>query len=87
MDNIALNLQREVHESLSEAELQLLGFKAEPSGRIECNSATGYQNTNRKTPYVPELRRGSAVRPVALEGMGDRKNADDEAKAMGLKTR
>jgi len=85
MDNIALNLQREVHESLSEAELQLLGFKAEPSGRIECNGPTGYQNTNRKTPYVPELRRGGAVRPVALDGMGDRKNADDEAKAMGLK--
>ena len=43
------------------------------------------QNTNRKTPYVPELRRDSDVRAVALEGMGDRKGADDEAKAMGLK--
>ena len=87
MDNIALNLQRGVYDGLSEAELQLLGFKAEPSGRIECNSPGGVQNTNRKTPYVPELRRDSAARPVALDGMGDRKGADDEAKAMGLKAR
>jgi ectoine hydroxylase-related dioxygenase (phytanoyl-CoA dioxygenase family) len=87
MDNIALILQREVSDSLSEAELALLGFKAEPSGRIECNAPGGVQNTNRKTPYVPELRRGGSARPMALEGMGDRKNADDEAKAMGLKGR
>ena len=85
MDNIALNLQRQVHATLSDAELQLLGFKAEPSGRIEAASADGYQNTNRQTPYVPELRRGGSARPVALEGMGDRKSADDVAKAMGLK--
>ena len=45
--------------SLSEDELQLLGFKAEPSGRIEARRPDGHQNTNRKTPYVPELRRGS----------------------------
>jgi ectoine hydroxylase-related dioxygenase (phytanoyl-CoA dioxygenase family) len=87
MDNIALNLQREVYASLADDELALLGFKAEPSGRIECNGPHGVQNTNRKTPYVPELRRGSAARPVALDGMGDRKNADDEARAMGLKAR
>jgi hypothetical protein len=74
-----------VYRSLSEGELQLLGFKAEPSGRIESPSPDAHQNTNRKTPYVPELRRGSDARPVALEGMGDRKGADDEAKAMGLK--
>jgi ectoine hydroxylase-related dioxygenase (phytanoyl-CoA dioxygenase family) len=87
MDNIPLNLQRSVHDSLTEAELALLGFKAEPSGRIEASSPGGYQNTNRKTPYVPELRRGSDVRPVALDNMGDRKSADDEAKAMGLTKR
>jgi ectoine hydroxylase-related dioxygenase (phytanoyl-CoA dioxygenase family) len=87
MDNIPLNLQREVYASLSEAELALLGFKAEPSGRIECSTPGGVQNTNRKTPYVPELRRGGSARPVALEGMGDRKGADDEAKAMGLQKR
>ena len=87
MDNIALNLQREVYDSLAEDELALLGFRAEPSGRIECNIAGGVQNANRKTPYVPELRHGSAARPVALDGMGDRKSADDEAKAMGLKAR
>jgi len=87
MDNIALNLQREVYATLTEAELQMLGFKAEPSGRIEAAAADGYQNTNRKTPYVPELRRGGAARPVALEGMGDLKNADDAARAMGLKAR
>jgi ectoine hydroxylase-related dioxygenase (phytanoyl-CoA dioxygenase family) len=85
MDNIPLNLQDPVYRSLSEGELQLLGFKAEPSGRIESPSPDAHQNTNRKTPYVPELRRGSDARPVALEGMGDRKGADDEAKAMGLK--
>jgi ectoine hydroxylase-related dioxygenase (phytanoyl-CoA dioxygenase family) len=87
MDNIPLNLQREVYAALSEAELQLLGFKAEPSGRIEAASADAYQNINRKTPYVPELRRGGSARPVALEGMGDLKSADDAAKAMGLKAR
>ena len=85
MDNIPLNLQRAVHATLSEAELQLLGFKAEPSGRIEAASADGCQNTNRQTPYVPELRRGGSARPVALEGMGDHKSADDVAKAMGMK--
>lgn len=87
MDNIPLNLQRAVHGTLSDAELQLLGFKAEPSGRIEAASADAFQNTNRKTPYVPELRRGGSARPVALDGMGDLKSADDAAKAMGLKAR
>ncbi|HSW04944.1 phytanoyl-CoA dioxygenase family protein [Aquabacterium sp.] len=85
MDNIALNLQREVHAGLSADELKLLGFCAEPSGRIEAATPDAFQNTNRKTPYVPELRRDSAARPVALDGMGDRKNRDDDARAMGLK--
>jgi ectoine hydroxylase-related dioxygenase (phytanoyl-CoA dioxygenase family) len=85
MDNIPLNLHDTVYEALSEDERQLLGFKAEPSGRIEAPAPVSRQNTNRKTPWVPELRRGSDARAVALEGMGDRKNADDEAKAMGLK--
>ena len=87
MDNIVENLHDAVYASLSEDELQLLGFKAEPSGRLEARSPGSRQNTNRKTPYVPELRRGSDARAVALEGMGDRKGADDEAKAMGLNTK
>src|SRR5258706_136304 len=87
MDNIVENLHDPVYASLSEAELQLLGFKAEPSGRVEARSPGSRQNTNRKTPYVPELRRGSDARAVALDGMGDRKGADDEAKAMGLNTK
>lgn len=85
MDNIVENLHDPVYASLTEDERQLLGFKAEPSGRLEARSPDGRQNTNRKTPHVPELRRGSDVRAVALDGMGDRKGADDEAKAMGLK--
>jgi ectoine hydroxylase-related dioxygenase (phytanoyl-CoA dioxygenase family) len=85
MDNIPLNLQRAVYESLTDDERQLMGFKAEPSGRIEAASADGYQNTNRKTPHVPELRRDGAGRPTVLEGMGDRKGTDDIARAMGMK--
>ena len=84
MDNIPFNLQERVYAELGEQELQLLGFKAEPSGRIESPRPASHQNTNRATPYVPELRRGGDLRPVALEGMGDRKSADDIAKAMGL---
>jgi hypothetical protein len=84
MDYIVENLHDEVYRTLSETELLLLGFKAEPSGRIEASAPGARQNTNRKTPYVPELRRDSAVRPAALESMGDRKGADDAAKAMGL---
>jgi ectoine hydroxylase-related dioxygenase (phytanoyl-CoA dioxygenase family) len=87
MDNIPLNLQEAVYRALSDDELELLGFKAQPSGRIEAPSPNAHQNTNRKTPYVPQLRRGGDARPVALEGMGDRKSADDEAKAMGLKAK
>ena len=84
MDNIPFNLQDAVYQSLTDDERELLGFKAEPSGRIEAPSANAHQNTNRKTPYVPELHQGGVARPVALDGMGDRKSADDEAKAMGL---
>ena len=87
MDNIPFNLQDSVYASLGEDELKLLGFKAEPSGRLESPAPTSHQNSNRKTPYVPELRRASATRPVALAGMGDRKGADDEAKAMGLQAK
>ncbi|HEX4586033.1 MAG TPA: phytanoyl-CoA dioxygenase family protein [Burkholderiaceae bacterium] len=85
MDNIPLNLQRPVYEALTDGERRLLGFAAEPSGRIEAASPLAFQNTNRKTPYVPELRRGSDNRPVALDGMGDRKTDADAARAMGLK--
>jgi hypothetical protein len=84
MDYIVENLQDEVYRTLTEKELEILGFKAEPSGRIEASSPGSRQNINRKTPYVPELRRDSAARPLALENMGDRKSADDDAKAMGL---
>jgi len=84
MDNIPFNLQDTVYQSLTDDERELLGFKAEPSGRIEAPNANAHQNTNRKTPYVPELHQGGVARPVALDGMGDRKSADDEAKAMGL---
>jgi len=87
MDNIVENLHDAVHASLSDEELALFGFKAEPSGRLEARSPTGRQNTNRKTPYVPELRRDSDTRAVVLDGMGDRKGADDEARAMGMKAR
>ena len=38
MDNIVENLHDEVYASLPEGELELLGFKAEPSGRIEARS-------------------------------------------------
>ena len=84
MDFIVENLHEDVYRSLSEKELEVLGFKAEPGGRIEAYSPGSRQNTNRKTPYVPELRRGGDKRAVPLEGMGDRKSAADEAKAMGL---
>ena len=87
MDNIVENLHDDIYATLTEAELEILGFKAEPNGRIEASAPGSRQNTNRKTPYVPELRRGSDRRPVALEGMGDRKGDDDEAKAMGLGTK
>ena len=86
MDYIVENLHDEVYRSLSQQQLEMLGFKAEPSGRIEARYAGSRQNTNRKTPYVPELRRGGSARPVALDDMGDLKSADDAAKAMGLKS-
>jgi ectoine hydroxylase-related dioxygenase (phytanoyl-CoA dioxygenase family) len=85
MDCIVENLHEEVYRSLSQAQLEMLGFKAEPSGRIEARSAGSRQNTNRKTPYVPELRCGGNARPVALDDMGEMKSAADVAKGMGLK--
>jgi len=84
MDNVVENVHDDVYAALSERELDMLGFKAEPSGRIEVRSPGARQNTNRKTPYVPELREGSGRRPVGLEGMGDHKSTDDIAKAMGI---
>ena len=86
MDYIVENLHDEVYRSLSAQQLEMLGFKAEPSGRIEARSGGSRQNTNRKTPHVPELRRGGSARPVVLDDMGDLKSAADVAKAMGLKT-
>jgi len=82
-DNLAC-LHDEVYKTLSNDELDLLGFKAEPSGRIEPRFPGDRQNTNRKTPYVPELRRGSAARAVKLGSMVE-KSLADEARAMGLR--
>jgi hypothetical protein len=84
MDYILENLHDDVYRTLSEKELEILGFKAEPCGRIEANAPGSRQNTNRKTPWVPELRRGSERRPVALENMGDYKTSEDQLQAMGL---
>ena len=39
MDYIVENLHDEVYRSLSQEQLEMLGFKAEPSGRIEACSA------------------------------------------------
>lgn len=82
-DNLAC-LHDDVYKTLSSDELDLLGFKAEPSGRIEPRFPGDRQNTNRKTPFVPELRRGSGVRAVQLSDMVE-KSLADEAKAMGLR--
>lgn len=84
MDDHMASLHDDVYRSLSKAELEILGFKAEPSGRIEPRFPGDRQNTNRHIPFVPELRRGGDKRAVPLEDM-DGRNLSAEAEAMGLR--
>lgn len=83
MDDTVAALHEDVYHSLSKEELDILGFKSEPSGRIEPRFPGDRQNTNRQIPYVPELRRGGSKRAAPLAAAADRGLAD-EAKAMGL---
>lgn len=83
MDDIMASLHEDVYHSLTKEELDILGFKAEPSGRIEPRFPGDRNNSNRQIPYVPELRPGGSKRAMTLEAAADRGLAD-EAKAMGL---
>jgi hypothetical protein len=67
-------LHADVYESLSTAELDLLGFRVDAAGRMAPRHPGDRQSTNRKVPYIPELRRGADN--VVEKAPGERGNVD-----------
>jgi ectoine hydroxylase-related dioxygenase (phytanoyl-CoA dioxygenase family) len=59
IDNFLQSLHDDVYESLAPDELDLLGFRVDAAGRIVPRHPGDRQSTNRKVPYIPELRAGA----------------------------
>ncbi|WP_328353663.1 phytanoyl-CoA dioxygenase family protein [Mycobacterium sp. NBC_00419] len=59
IDNFLQSLHDDVYEQLSPEELDLLGFRVDAAGRMAPRHPGDRQSTNRKVPYIPELRTGA----------------------------
>lgn len=81
MDDYVQSLHAEVYESLGSEELEVLGFRTDTCGRFEPRSPNDRQATNRKMPYVPELRPGKG-QAVAVADM-DESKVFGSAKSLG----
>ncbi|WP_029115744.1 phytanoyl-CoA dioxygenase family protein [Mycobacterium sp. URHB0044] len=74
IDNFLQSLHDDVYEGLSPEELDLLGFRVDAAGRMAPRRIGDRQSTNRKVPYIPELRRGADN--VIERAPGERGNVD-----------
>ena len=74
IDNYLQTLQDDVHKSLSQEELDLIGFKVDAAGRIAPRYPGDRQSTNRTVPFIPELRPGRDN--VVAKAPGKRGNVD-----------
>jgi ectoine hydroxylase-related dioxygenase (phytanoyl-CoA dioxygenase family) len=57
-DNYPASLHDHVHESLTSEERELLGFRANPFGRIDPRFPGDRSNSDVSNPYIPELGAG-----------------------------
>lgn len=69
-DNYPASMHDEVYWSLSEEEREMFGFKSSPHGRIDPRFPGDRTNTDVHTPYIPELREGSAKRAIPASDTG-----------------
>jgi len=74
IDNFLQSLHDDVYKSLSSEELDLLGFRVDAAGRMAPRYPGDRQSTNRKVPYIPELRLGADN--VVERAPGERGNVD-----------
>lgn len=74
IDNFLQSLHDNVYKGLSSEELDLLGFRVDAAGRMAPRYPGDRQSTNRKVPYIPELRRGADN--VVERAPGERGNVD-----------
>jgi ectoine hydroxylase-related dioxygenase (phytanoyl-CoA dioxygenase family) len=74
IDNFLQSLHDDVYESLAPDELDLLGFRVDAAGRIVPRHPGDRQSTNRKVPYIPELRTGADN--VVEQAPGERGDID-----------
>lgn len=81
MDDYVQSLHDEVYRTLSQEALEVLGFRTDTCGRFEPRSPNDRQATNRRVPYVPELRPGKG-QAVAVADM-DESKVFGSAKSMG----
>lgn len=86
MDNVVENLHDDVYASLNQSEREMLGFRSDTCNRIEPRCPGGRQNTNRKSPFVPELRAGGSNRATPVKNMGEKTSGAELARAMGIDT-
>ena len=85
MDDYVQSLHDDVYRSLKPDELEVLGFRTDTCGRFEPRQPNDRQSTNRKMPFVPELRPDSIVRAVPVADM-DESKVFGGAKSMGRKS-